>query len=95
MKLFVDDVRNPPDVTWTVVRSVNSAIRYIRAGVVITDMSLDHDAGDYAHDGGDFIKILDYLAEYGGWPVNRPTIHSMNPVGRENMHMVIDRYGPY
>lgn len=47
MKLFLDDIRNPPDDSWTVVRSfVQAANTVILAGDdEITDMSLDHDLG--------------------------------------------------
>ena len=46
-------------------------------------IDLDHDAGDYAKDGGDYIKLLDWLEETGrNYPIR---IHSMNVVGRENM----------
>ena len=52
-------------------------------------IDLDHDAGDYADDGGDYIKILDYLEETErDYPIH---IHSMNPVGVENMRRIIRR----
>ena len=45
---------------------------------------------DYASDGGDAIKILDYLAERETfYPVQ---IHTANPVGRANMERTINRY---
>ena len=48
--------------------------------------------GDYAYDGGDAIKLLDYLAERETfYPVE---IHTANPVGRENMYRILDRYWP-
>ena len=54
-------------------------------------ISLDHDAGDYARDGGDYIKLLDWLEETGrNYPIR---IHSMNPVGVENMRRIIKRNG--
>lgn len=46
-------------------------------------LDIDHDAGDFACDGGDYIKLLDWLEETGRNFVIR--IHSMNPVGRQNM----------
>ena len=52
-------------------------------------IDIDHDAGDYAHDGGDYIKLLDWLEETGrNYPIR---IHSMNPVGVENMRRIIER----
>ena len=54
-------------------------------------IDLDHDAGEYAYDGGDYIKILDWLEETGrNYPIR---IHSMNPVGVENMRCIIRRNG--
>ena len=50
----------------------------------------DHDLGDYAADGGDGIKLLDWLLERGTlYPV---ALHTMNPVGRENMRRMLQRY---
>lgn len=52
-------------------------------------IDLDHDAGDYASDGGDYIKILDWLEETGrNYPIR---LHTMNPVGRENMRRIIQK----
>ena len=46
-------------------------------------MSLDHDAGDYAAQGGDYIKILDWMEENSYvCPIH---IHTANVVGRQNM----------
>ena len=54
-------------------------------------INLDHDAGDYAHDGGDYIKLLDWLEETGrNYPIR---IHSQNPVGIANMRRIIQRNG--
>ena len=37
-------------------------------------IDLDHDAGDYASDGGDYIKLLDWMEETGrNYPVRSPT----------------------
>lgn len=50
-------------------------------------LDLDHDAGDYFSDGGDYIKILDWMEETGrNYPIH---IHSMNSVGVENMRRII------
>jgi hypothetical protein len=42
MKLWVDDIRNAPDDSWTVARTVTSAIRAI-ARYDFDEISLDHD----------------------------------------------------
>lgn len=47
MKLFIDDIREAPDSSWTVVRTPSEAIRAIyHFSNDITDISFDHDAGD-------------------------------------------------
>lgn len=54
-------------------------------------IDIDHDAGDYAQYGGDYIKLLDWLEETGrNYPIR---IHSMNPVGCANMRRIIERNG--
>ena len=54
-------------------------------------IDIDHDAGDYASDGGDYIKLLDWLEETGrNYPIR---IHSANAVGVENMRRIIERNG--
>ena len=54
-------------------------------------IDIDHDAGDFACDGGDYIKLLDWLEETGrNYPIR---IHSMNPVGVSNMRAIIEKNG--
>lgn len=54
-------------------------------------LDLDHDAGDYACEGGDYIKILDWLEATGrNFPVR---LHTANPVGRQNMMRIAQKNG--
>ena len=54
-------------------------------------IDIDHDAGYFACDGGDYIKLLDWLEETGrNYPIR---IHSANPVGVANMRRIIKRNG--
>jgi hypothetical protein len=54
-------------------------------------IDIDHDAGDFFQDGGDYIKILDWMEVTNrNYPIH---IHSMNPVGIENMRRIIQRNG--
>lgn len=54
-------------------------------------IDVDHDAGEFAQYGGDYIKLLDWLEETGrSYPIR---IHSMNPVGVANMRAIIERNG--
>ena len=94
MKLWVDDVRPAPVGYWLAksVREAKLAIQIVENGSKFIELiDIDHDAGDFAHDGGDFIKLLDWMEETGrNYPIR---IHSMNPVGRENMRRIIQRNG--
>ena len=54
-------------------------------------LSVDHDAGDFASDGGDYIELLKWLEATGrSYPIH---IHSMNPVGVQNMRAIIQHNG--
>lgn len=93
IKIWVDDIRLPPDDSWVHSKSVNltkARIQtYEKKGMEIEIISLDHDAGDYACLGGDYIKVLDWLEETGrNIPIH---IHTMNPVSRQNMEAIIKR----
>lgn len=95
IKIWIDDIRTPPSKDWVWIKSVNTAKRYISMtssyGVTDIILSVDHDAGDYASEGGDYIELLDWLAETGrNYPIH---IHSMNVVGRENMQRIVRRNG--
>lgn len=96
MKLWVDDIRPAPE-GWYQARSVNVAKEMIIGNYPnIEIISLDHDSGDYNRFGGDYINILKWLEE-GEYQYNRKIvtfpiqIHSMNPVGVQNMRNIIQR----
>lgn len=93
VKLWLDNIREAPE-GYTPCKSVNEAKKIItgweRDGAVIDVIDCDHDLGDYASDGGDGIALLDWLVERETfYPIR---LHTMNPVGRENMQREIDRY---
>ena len=95
-KIWVDDIREKPK-GYIGARSVNETVRLIEKleseGQKVELIDLDHDLGDYAVDGGDAIKILDFLAERETYyPI---AIHTANPVGRANMERMINRYWPH
>ena len=91
MKIWLDDIRPAPEgYIWC--KSVNSAKKVIEAPVkglfhyLILTMILGH----YAYDGGDGIKLLDWLVETQRfYPIH---IHTMNPVGRKDAICLIRRY---
>ncbi len=92
MKLWVDDLR-PAPANYQWAKSVNEAKELLmaaqRQGIPIELIDIDHDAGDYANQGGDYIRLLDWLEETGqSYPIR---IHSFNPVGRENMLRIVTK----
>ena len=100
LKIWVDDIRpRKPSDCDIHMRSVNEVINFL---MFFEDdnnkrflLDLDHDAGDFRGRGGDYIKILDWI-EATGYLANCPdkiifTIHSANPVGRENMMRIIKK----
>lgn len=93
MKLWLDDLR-PVPYGYEGAKSVNEAKKLIQEaehnGIEIEALDLDHDLGDYADQGGDAIRLLDWLVERGTfYPVE---IHTANPVGRANMERILARY---
>lgn len=100
MNLWVDDIRTPPFDSYMWARSVNEAITAIKSyernftdGDTIF-ISLDHDAGDFVKDGGDYIHILNWLEREKivdtGYFFH---LHTMNVVGRINMEAICRRNG--
>lgn len=93
LRIWVDDIR-PAPAGYIWLKSVNETIQYLSNmsdGYAIELIDLDHDAGDFAKDGGDYIRILDYLETVGYSGAIR--IHSMNPVGVQNMRNIIQKNG--
>ena len=107
MKIWVDDIRPAPkgyiwcrsvnEAKYIITRFMsffNEAIYHIEEAETLPDIELidlDHDLGEYATDGGDAIKLLDWLEQIK-WKFTFK-IHSMNPVGVENMRRIIQKNG--
>lgn len=97
--LWVDDLRDPPnraDEQYVIARSVNEAKRLIEELPWFDVIDLDHDAGIYAAEGGDYINILNYLEARTnkGYKVKCAfRIHSFNTVGYMNMKAIIEHNG--
>ena len=107
MKLWIDDVRPAPEgYIWArstndaiiIIKTLSTFLDMVADRVHEPQtlpwfdvIDIDHDAGDYADCGGDFIKVLDWLEEHH---LKAPIrIHSMNPVGVANMRAIIERNG--
>ena len=104
IKVWIDDIREAP-VGYIWCRSTNSALRFITQNKDYIELiDIDHDAGDYQKDGGDFIAVLKELERLSRNPrwssiykdiIKRYSfrIHSANPVGVQNMRAIIQANG--
>ena len=103
MKIWIDGLRPAPEgYVWCTtvneaklvidcISRINETLIFTKNLPFIELIDLDHDAGNCAIFGGDYIKILDWLEKSGrNYPIR---LHSMNPVGIENMRRVIERNG--
>ena len=107
MKIWLDDIRPAPvgyvwlrsvnaAKAWIMQCERKYADLFTRERRYDTNLlarywDIDHDAGDYVNEGGDYIKILDWLEETRrNYPIH---IHSQNPVGVENMRRIIQKNG--
>lgn len=103
-KVWVDDIRPRPCLYSHGAVSVNEAVAFLihlgehASGQTSILLDLDHDAGDFVGNGGDFVEILNWI-EKTGYAEKHPSlhlafrIHTMNPVGRENMTRIIRKNG--
>lgn len=108
MKLFVDDIRNPPDDTWHICRDVSSAIRALDMfWEQVTDINLDHDISHQVVVNGmsrpypctetfeavaRYIALLRKARAVADWKPNI-RIHTSNPAGAQRMKEVLESAG--
>lgn len=104
MKLYVDDIRNAPDESWMLVRTINSAIRFIEMyKTSITHISLDHDISHQVQVGSlsrpypceeTFQAVAHYIGSVYSNEFECPeiTVHSANPVGANSIADILKRY---
>lgn len=93
MKLFLDDERFPPgnESEWVIVRSFKEFTLYIENNTFPSLISFDHDLGD-CPSGMDCVKwLVNWLLDHGHRPFEW-TVHSMNPVGAENIKSYLLSY---
>ena len=99
MKLWLDDVRPPHEngaIGFEWAKDTDQAIALLRSGDV-TFASLDHDLSVNATLGNWKNEITGYdvlcwMEENDVWPIDGVVVHSMNPVGKERMQVVIDEH---
>ena len=106
MKLWLDDLREPPKhgcLGFTWAKTADQAIEYLKTGIV-TFASLDHDLA-WVHQPGADVQEADSMEQTGYsvvcwmelnnvWPIDGVAVHSMNIVGKARMLAVIqNKYG--
>lgn len=99
-KLFIDDIRNPPDDSYAVARSVIEAQLMISFYGMPNFISFDHDlgideSGDILPSGYDLAKWIVEMDMNGAIVLSDSfdfTIHSMNPIGAGNIRAYLDNY---
>ena len=92
MKIYLDDLRDPYDNSWSVARSVEEFQQLILSGEPITHLSFDHDLGE--ENGAPVLSGMDaakWLVELClddpsyGENLKEVIVHSANPAGAENI----------
>lgn len=99
-KLYLDDVRNIPNDTYSLVRSFEEAVNYVKENGIPSFISFDHDLGldennKIAKTGFDFAKWLVEMDidNIFLFPENFSFyVHSSNSVGKENIHSYLTNY---
>ena len=94
-KLFIDDIRNPVDSTYDVVRSYDDAIAFMQSKGCPQFITFDHDLGEA--DAGTGYDIAKWMVEQdlnGNFiPADfNYDVHSANPVGAANIRGLLDNY---
>lgn len=105
MRLWHDDIRTPPDESWTWART-NDAAKWLLQSGKVTEISMDHDLGLHdvdpaAYDQPDLLKgqaeetgydLVKWMCESGHLP-GTITIHSWNPPGAKRMQQRFRDFG--
>ena len=96
VKLFLDDLRDPPSNEWVVARTAHQAQYILEAqrdgGYLVTSLSLDHDLGaDEMGSGYDVATWLEGAVVTGHLPAPIDILcHSANPVGRARIEQAFE-----
>ena len=94
MKIFIDDLREPPGEDWLVFRTAEDFLIWfvwwlnLKGPVDIEEIALDHDLGEEGMTGHKLMLqlIKELMAGRFQQICNiRFTTHSANPVGRKNI----------
>ena len=107
LRVYIDDIRDPPDSTWATFRTSEEALSFLRGlyGAFLgaagySDIGdtgpVEIDVISFDHDlgGNDTTRpVMSWLCEYGFWPAE-VLVHSSNPVGKSWLLGMADQYAP-
>lgn len=93
MKIWIDDIRTPPDNLWLWAKDSKDALLCVDVlrllNIPIEVVSFDHDLG-----GDDTTRpVVLWMCENEFWP-DECRVHSANPVGIDWLRGMIQRYAP-
>lgn len=94
MKLWIDDLRHTPDDTWDVVTTSNAAIAFMKTFQEEGLNRIEREAISFDHDlGGDDTTrpVVLWMIE-NNFRFKSYNVHSQNPVGRDWLTSMIERY---
>lgn len=90
MRLWVDDLRPAPEGWTWAIDSHDAIVNLLSYPGEIDEISFDHDLGD----GDTTRKVILWMCENDiPWPAI-VRVHTANPVGREWLEGMVNRYGP-
>ena len=97
-KLFLDDYRDSPDTSWTIVRSKKEFCEIIEVQGLPSIISFDHDLTDrhYGLDysdnetGADCAEWLFHYLKRNNLEVMRFKVHSLNPDAQRRIELAIN-----
>ena len=100
MRLYLDDIREPKDDSFVIVRNYDEAIEFIKQNGIPSYISFDHhlgcdNNGDLLKSGYDFAKWLvdmDIDGIYSFPDDFKFNVHSANPIGRNNIEAILNNY---
>lgn len=96
MKMWLDDIRTPPTSEWVWAKTYEDAVSLIEENGLPEHISFDHDLGDSeAKTGYDLAKWIVNADLDGKIDISSTwtyTLHTANPVGRENIRSLLDNY---
>ena len=90
MKVFLDDIRDPPNDDWIKVKNVKDAIYYLE-NENVEEISLDHDLGDYFETGYDVLLWIEERVVTKDFVPPKIYTHTDNPPAKKKMKMAIDQ----